>query len=76
MFVHVSALEQPGISRLAEGQNTEYEVVSGRDGRTSAENVRLVDEFSDLKANLGGRIQCGRWFARHRDSDRRNGPKT
>jgi ATP-dependent RNA helicase RhlE len=43
VFVHASALERAGIDRLAEGQRIEYEVVAGRDGRSSAENVRLAD---------------------------------
>lgn len=43
VFIHISALEKAGISGLAEGQKIEYEIGAGRDGRTSAENVRLVD---------------------------------
>ncbi len=43
VFIHISALERAGISGLAEGQRVEYELAAGRDGRTSAENVRLVD---------------------------------
>jgi len=43
VFIHISALQKAGISGLSEGQRIEYEVASGRDGRTSAENVRLVD---------------------------------
>ena len=43
VFIHISALERAGISGLAEGQRIEFELGTGRDGRTSAENVRLVD---------------------------------
>ncbi len=43
VFIHISALERAGISGLAEGQRVEYELVPGRDGRMSAENVRLAD---------------------------------
>ena len=43
VFIHISALEKAGISGLAEGQKIEYEIGAGRGGRTSAENVRLVD---------------------------------
>ena len=43
VFIHISALEKAGISGLAEGQKIEYEIGAGRAGRTSAENVRLVD---------------------------------
>ena len=42
-FVHVSALEQAGINGLNEGQRVEYEVESGRDGKSSAGNLRLAD---------------------------------
>ena len=43
VFVHASALERAGIGGLAEGQRVGYEVVAGRDGRSSAENLQLVD---------------------------------
>jgi CspA family cold shock protein len=43
VFIHISALERAGISYLNEGQKIEYELVSGRDGKTSADNVKLVD---------------------------------
>jgi CspA family cold shock protein len=42
VFVHISALERAGLDSLAEGQKVEFEVVPGRDGRTSADNLKLV----------------------------------
>ncbi len=42
-FVHISALERAGISSLSEGQKVEYEVQPGRDGKSSAENLKLVN---------------------------------
>ena len=42
-FVHISALERAGINSLSEGQKVEYEVQPGRDGKSSAENLKLVD---------------------------------
>ncbi len=42
-FVHVSALESAGINGLDEGQRVEYELQPGRDGKSSAENLRLAD---------------------------------
>ena len=42
-FVHISAVERAGISALNEGQKVEYELQPGRDGKSSAENLRLVD---------------------------------
>lgn len=41
-FVHVSALEQAGLSGLGEGQKVTYDLESGRDGKTSATNLQLV----------------------------------
>jgi CspA family cold shock protein len=42
-FVHISALENSGISNLADGQKVSYELVAGRNGKDSAENVQLRD---------------------------------
>ncbi len=42
-FVHISALEHAGISSLNEGQKVEYELQHGQNGKTSAENLKLVD---------------------------------
>ena len=43
VFVHVSALERAGISSVVEGQKLEYELAAGRDGRASAENLKVAD---------------------------------
>lgn len=42
-FVHISAVEQAGLSSLAEGQKVNYELQAGRDGRESATNLSLAD---------------------------------
>ena len=42
-FVHISAVERAGISSLDEGQKVEYELQPGRDGKSSAENPKLVN---------------------------------
>ena len=42
-FVHISAVEQAGLGSLREGQKVEYELVAGRDGRASAENLVAID---------------------------------
>jgi CspA family cold shock protein len=42
-FVHISAVEQAGLSTLREGQKVEYELVPGRNGRASAENLVALD---------------------------------
>lgn len=41
VFVHISAVEKAGMSKLAEGARVSYELVPGRNGRSSAENLRL-----------------------------------
>ena len=42
-FVHISAVERAGIMSLNEGQKVEYELQPGRDGKSSAENLKVVD---------------------------------
>ena len=42
-FVHISAMERAGISSLDEGQKVEYVLQPGRDGKSAAENLKLVD---------------------------------
>ena len=42
-FVHISAVEQAGLSTLNEGQKVEYELVPGRDGRSAADNIKIVE---------------------------------
>jgi len=42
-FVHISAVERAGLNGLREGQKVEYELVPGRDGRASAENLVVHD---------------------------------
>lgn len=39
VFVHISAVERAGLRTLQEGQKIEFELVEGRDGRSSAENL-------------------------------------
>ena len=40
VFVHISAVEKAGLSRLNEGAKVSYEVVANR-GKESAENLRV-----------------------------------
>lgn len=42
-FVHISAVERAGLSNLREGQKVQYDVVPGRDGKSSAENLVVSD---------------------------------
>lgn len=41
VFVHISAVERAGLQSLSEGQQIEYELVPGRDGKSSAENLSV-----------------------------------
>lgn len=42
-FVHISAVERSGLGVLSEGQRVSFELQTGRDGKTSAENLSLID---------------------------------
>ncbi len=42
-FVHISAVEQAGLSTLNEGQKVSYELEAGRDGKQSATNLSTID---------------------------------
>ena len=42
VFLHVSAVERAGLQPPQEGQKLEFELESGRDGRTSAGNIRYL----------------------------------
>ncbi len=41
VFVHISAVERAGLSNLNEGQQVDYELTTGRNGKSSAENLRV-----------------------------------
>ena len=43
VFVHISAVERAGLSSLVEGQKVSYELQSGQEGKSSAEDLKLVD---------------------------------
>ncbi len=40
-FVHISAVEQAGLDNLNEGQRVQFELVRGRNGKSSAENLKV-----------------------------------
>ncbi len=42
-FVHISAVERAGLTSLREGQKVQYDLVPGRDGKSSAENLDILD---------------------------------
>ena len=41
-FVHISAVERAGLSTLQEGQKVSYELEAGKNGKKSAENLKLA----------------------------------
>lgn len=42
VFVHISAVERAGLKSLADNQKVSYEMLSGRDGRASAGDLKLL----------------------------------
>ncbi len=42
-FVHISSLERAGIASLNEGQKVSFELVTGRNGKDAAEELKLLD---------------------------------
>jgi CspA family cold shock protein len=42
VFVHISAVEGAGLSTLNEGQKVQFELVKGKDGKTSAGNLKAT----------------------------------
>ncbi len=41
-FVHITAVQGAGLASLDEGQQVEYELQEGRNGKMSAENLKVV----------------------------------
>jgi CspA family cold shock protein len=41
-FVHISAVERAGLTTLTEGQRVSYELQPGRNGKTAAENLKVI----------------------------------
>ncbi len=42
VFLHISAVESAGLQSPNDGQKVEYELESGRDGRSSAGSLRYL----------------------------------
>ena len=42
-FVHISAVETAGQSTLREGQKVSYDLVPGRNGKSAAGNLEVLD---------------------------------
>ena len=42
-FVHVSAIERAGLTSLIEGQKVSFELQRSQNGKSSAENLSVID---------------------------------
>lgn len=42
VFVHISAVEQSGMTGLADDQKVSYELIEGRDGRQMAGEIKAL----------------------------------
>ncbi|MFN3953297.1 MAG: cold-shock protein [Pararhodobacter sp.] len=42
VFVHISAVERAGLTGLADNQKISFELQAGRDGRSSASDLKLL----------------------------------
>jgi cold shock protein len=42
VFVHISAVQSAGLSDLKDGQKLQYDLVKGKDGKTSAGNLKAI----------------------------------
>ncbi len=43
VFVHSSAVESAGLSSLSEGQKVSYELQPGQNGKSSAQNLSVIE---------------------------------
>ena len=43
VFVHISAVERAGLSTLSEGQKVSYDLQPGQNGKSSAENLSVIE---------------------------------
>lgn len=42
-FVHISAVERAGLGTLNEGQKVSFELQPGKNGKSSAENLSVIE---------------------------------
>ena len=42
-FVHISAVERAGLTTLSEGQKVSYDVQPRQNGKSSAENLSIIE---------------------------------
>lgn len=42
-FVHITAVQRAGLQSLAEGQRVEYDLQVGQNGKSSAQDLKIID---------------------------------
>ena len=47
VFLHVSAIQKAGYTKLSPGDRLRYEVLTNRNGNASAENLQLLSKPDD-----------------------------
>jgi cold shock protein len=43
-FVHISAVERAGLNRLVEGEKVQFDLVTDRNGKSSADNLKKIED--------------------------------
>ena len=43
VFVHISAVQKSGLDKLTEGQKIEYDLEEQKNGKSAAENIKVVE---------------------------------
>ena len=74
VFVHISAVEQAGLTDLADGQPLEFTLVD-RGGRVSATNLRIEGDPMAVERSGGGARRGCRWRRTAAPADRREGQR-
>ena len=74
VFVHISAVEQAGLTDLADGQPLEFTLVD-RGGRISATNLRIEGEPMAVERSGGGAGGAARWRRSAAPADGRKGQR-
>ena len=66
IFVHISAVEQSGLTGLADDQKVSFEMSEGRDGRQMATELELLERFevkgrtvSRVVGSAQGKVEAG-----------------
>ena len=50
-FIHISSVQDAGLSELVEGQAVEYDMEEAKNGKLCDMNIKLVDYYSPISLN-------------------------